>query len=178
MIVMARARVDSSWRQQPQTVAPLVPPQSHMVQARTNPSWFHRNHGNVIRGRRYWYSVLPLTLVISDSMTLQDFASVYKATTPNPSRAPTQMTSTLPPTVLPSVEPSFSTTKLLPPTTVSSTPAPVQSSSVNTLMVAEEMYADARCAAHPVCVFYGLADNCCPTAQGIYLDCCGYGYSD
>lgn len=56
-VVMVSARVDSSWASQPSTVAPDIPPQSHMANVRTNPSWKHVNGNNVVRGRLVWYSM-------------------------------------------------------------------------------------------------------------------------
>jgi len=63
--VYAVARLDSSWTHQPGNVKPQGPPQSHAVNARTNPEWRHENAGKVIQGRLFWYSI-PLTLVVGD----------------------------------------------------------------------------------------------------------------
>ena len=68
LAVFARARVDQDWaslQPQPQPL-PNVPPQSHIVNARTNPDWRHeRADGKVIQGRLDWYSV-PLTIVLTE----------------------------------------------------------------------------------------------------------------
>ena len=61
--VIAVAKVDQDWKQQPNDVAPKIPPQSHIVNARTNPDWYHETEGSIIRGRLQWFS-LPLTLQI------------------------------------------------------------------------------------------------------------------
>ena len=66
IVVLARARVDQSWREQPDTIKPKLPPQSHVVNARTNPEWHHESEGKVIQGRLDWYSTIPLTIVIGD----------------------------------------------------------------------------------------------------------------
>lgn len=65
IIVMASARVDSSWSTQPDNIAPQQPPQSHIVNARTNPNWHHESNGKHIHGRIDWFSI-PLTIVIGD----------------------------------------------------------------------------------------------------------------
>jgi hypothetical protein len=63
--VVVTARVDQSWRQQGDNVSPKVPPQSHMVNARTDPSWYHESGGKSIQGRVEWVSI-PLTIVIGE----------------------------------------------------------------------------------------------------------------
>mmetsp|Transcript_15576 Transcript_15576/g.38852 ORF Transcript_15576/g.38852 Transcript_15576/m.38852 type:complete len:831 (+) Transcript_15576:198-2690(+) len=65
IIVIASARVDSSWADQPANIAPKMPPQSHVVNARTNPDWNHESNGKRIQGRLDWFSV-PLTIVVGD----------------------------------------------------------------------------------------------------------------
>lgn len=65
IVVIASARVDYSWTSQPDDFAPNVPPQSHIVNVRTNPSWFHESAGKVIKGRLDWFSS-PLTVVVGD----------------------------------------------------------------------------------------------------------------
>jgi hypothetical protein len=69
VVVLVKARVDQSWVQQPDGIAPQVPPQAHFVNARTNPNWHHQSNGKVIQGRQDWYSTVPLTLIISNSTT-------------------------------------------------------------------------------------------------------------
>lgn len=67
--VFARAMVDKDWA----TVSPNVNPTglgpvSHIVNARTNPTYFASNAGKVIYGREYgwWYSD-PITIVVGDA---------------------------------------------------------------------------------------------------------------
>jgi len=62
IVVIASARVDQGWTELPDTVGPDVPPQSHIVNARTNPNWHHETpDGKVIQGRLDWVSV-PVTI--------------------------------------------------------------------------------------------------------------------
>ena len=65
IMVIASARVDQSWKKQPQNILPKVLPQSHIVNARTDPSYHHESNGKHIHGRLDWFSV-PLTIVIGD----------------------------------------------------------------------------------------------------------------
>lgn len=65
IVVIASARVDSSWATQPDNIAPKMPPQSHVVNVRTNPNWSHESNGKRIQGRLDWFSI-PLTIVIGD----------------------------------------------------------------------------------------------------------------
>ena len=63
--VFAKAVVDQDWTTNAEAVVPDVPPQSHIVNARTNPNWHHqRADGKVIQGRLDWYSV-PVTIVLT-----------------------------------------------------------------------------------------------------------------
>lgn len=66
IVVLAKARVDQSWQTQPANVKPSVPPQAHIVNARTNPNWHHESANRVIQGRLDWYTTIPLTIVIGD----------------------------------------------------------------------------------------------------------------
>jgi hypothetical protein len=66
IVVMARARVDQAWQQQSGKIKPKLAPQSHVVNARTNPDWHHESAGKVIQGRLDWYTTIPLTIVIGD----------------------------------------------------------------------------------------------------------------
>ena len=50
----------------------------------------------------------------------------------------------------------------LAPTVVADTPSPT---------------VDPRCNAHPLCLAEMLADNCCPTIENVFLDCCDMGDS-
>jgi hypothetical protein len=65
IVIMASARVDESWLHQEGKVGPHMPPQSHIVNARTNPDWHHESSGKHIHGRLDWFSV-PLTVVFGD----------------------------------------------------------------------------------------------------------------
>ncbi|KAL7493043.1 hypothetical protein ACHAWT_002283 [Skeletonema menzelii] len=66
--VFARAKVDKDWATAAANVGPAnLGPASHIVNARTNPSYFASNAGKVIRGREYswWYSD-PITVLVGD----------------------------------------------------------------------------------------------------------------
>lgn len=65
LMVIVSARVDQSWIQLPSDIAPYVNPQSHVVNARTNPDWHHESNGKHVDGRLDWFSV-PLTVVFGD----------------------------------------------------------------------------------------------------------------
>ena len=181
VIILAKARVDQSWVQQPDGVAPLVPPQSHMVNARTNSSWFHENNGNIVQGRLDWYSVIPLTLVISnETSVITDFAEVFEKDANVPTTVTSSsesVTETTAGTTVASTLTTSATTETSVTTSTSTTATPTLPvngiSTDGTSDGSTSTYEDARCAAHPICLFYGLTDDCCPTTQGIYLDCCG-----
>lgn len=66
VVVLARARVDQSWQNQPGKIKPNLAPQAHVVNARTNPGWHHESAGKVVQGRLDWYTTIPLTIVIGD----------------------------------------------------------------------------------------------------------------
>lgn len=69
IIVLASAEVDPDWKDTPPNslLRPVnLPPQSHVVNARTNPDYFMETDGKIIQGRLEWFSV-PLTIVIGDS---------------------------------------------------------------------------------------------------------------
>lgn len=66
IVVLAKARVDQSWQAPPAKRKPSVPPQAHIVNARTNPNWHHESADKVIQGRLDWYTTIPLTIVIGD----------------------------------------------------------------------------------------------------------------
>lgn len=62
--VYAVAMVDQEWKKRPGKVQPNVGPQSHVVNARTNPNWYHKiGNGKFVRGRLHWISV-PITISI------------------------------------------------------------------------------------------------------------------
>jgi len=64
ILVLASAKVDPDWKEAPSFLfKPDLPPQSHVVNARTNPNYFHETNGKKIQGRVNWFSI-PLTVVI------------------------------------------------------------------------------------------------------------------
>ena len=58
VLIAAAATVDQSWgRPSPQPVTPRsAGPQSHLVRARTDPSWHQRANGREVRGQTRWLS--------------------------------------------------------------------------------------------------------------------------
>ncbi len=56
-VAVAFATVDSDWAHQPNP-DPAVPPQSHVVNARTNPAWHRQNNGFLVQGRTYFVSAV------------------------------------------------------------------------------------------------------------------------
>lgn len=66
----ATAQLDQEWSKLPKDsdVKPQVPPQSHLVNTRTNVDWLHESNGKVIQGRQDWYSI-PATLLIGADET-------------------------------------------------------------------------------------------------------------
>lgn len=65
LVVLAIARVDQSWGERISDANPSLPPQSHIVNARTNSSWYHESADKIIQGRLDWFS-MPLTVVLGD----------------------------------------------------------------------------------------------------------------
>jgi hypothetical protein len=66
LMVIAMARVDQNWAASPdEDLAPNVPPQSHIVNARTNATWHHVSAGKVIQGRLEWFS-RPLAIRLDE----------------------------------------------------------------------------------------------------------------
>lgn len=70
--VIATARVDQNWGKSTdyitdRNIGPKLGPQSHVVNARTNPNWYHStaDGSKVIQGRLDWVSV-PLTIIKKD----------------------------------------------------------------------------------------------------------------
>jgi len=61
--VLAYGMLDQTWRNEPETFAPKVPPQSHLVNARTNPDWHFESAGKIIQGRDWWFAT-PLTIKV------------------------------------------------------------------------------------------------------------------
>ena len=72
LVVVARSKVDQSWGTAPPgSEPPNLPPQSHVVNARTNPDWHHQGpNGAVIQGRVDWYSQ-PVTIVLQDTKDVE-----------------------------------------------------------------------------------------------------------
>ncbi len=68
LAVFARAKVDSSWARQPKSSFSALGAVSHIVNSRTNPSYFASNGGKIIKGREdnWWYS-LPIIIVIGSN---------------------------------------------------------------------------------------------------------------
>ena len=54
--VGAMAVVDSGWARPDQPVVPATPPQSHVVNARTNPQWNFSANGRRVQGHLTWLS--------------------------------------------------------------------------------------------------------------------------
>lgn len=65
LVILASARVDQNWANSRPNIQPEVPPQSHVVNARTNPAWHHESAGKHVKGRLDWFSD-PITIVIGD----------------------------------------------------------------------------------------------------------------
>jgi len=68
IMIFAVVQVDKDWRNIPDKVAPNLPPQSHIVNARTDPNWHFAKAGKEIQGRTHWTS-LPILLSIDSSLT-------------------------------------------------------------------------------------------------------------
>jgi hypothetical protein len=64
--LVARAMVDQAWAKQPHKAYPDLPPQTHVVNARTNPAWRMESAGHRVVGRRFWHSA-PLVFVQQQS---------------------------------------------------------------------------------------------------------------
>lgn len=65
LVVLASARVDQDWANGRPNTEPNIPPQSHIVNARTNLDWHHESAGKHVKGRLDWFSD-PITVVIGD----------------------------------------------------------------------------------------------------------------
>lgn len=64
--IQAEAKVDQDWATGNREPFPHVPPQSHLVNARTNPNWKMENQGSRVVGRLNWKSeVIELTVTTS-----------------------------------------------------------------------------------------------------------------
>lgn len=57
VLIAAKATVDQEWSRPSRSVtAPAVGPQSHIVRARTDPSWVHHANGRAVRGQTTFFS--------------------------------------------------------------------------------------------------------------------------
>lgn len=65
LAIFSYAKLDQYWKTQPSDVSPDVPPQSHVVNARTNTDWLHERGNQTVRGRLDWFSV-PVTILIGE----------------------------------------------------------------------------------------------------------------
>jgi hypothetical protein len=66
LTVVASSIVDQSWTSRPTSnVKPDLPPQAHVVNARTNPDWHYESAGKHVKGRLDWFS-LPIDIVVGD----------------------------------------------------------------------------------------------------------------
>ncbi|GLD97563.1 hypothetical protein PINS_up006253 [Pythium insidiosum] len=91
LFVRARAKVDQDWRKQEtdgdDAPSPRIPPQSHLVNARTNANWDMESNGHRVKGKLFWHSpVLRLLMESSSADT--------KATSAHPKPQPSQAQST------------------------------------------------------------------------------------
>jgi Zinc carboxypeptidase len=89
-IVLAGAKVDSEWTRLPnEAVGPAnTNPQSHMVQARTNDTWFFENTGGfVIQGQSTWFSN-PILLHLVDDAHNSKGTQHHNDRTQDPSKRP------------------------------------------------------------------------------------------
>lgn len=66
IVVLASARVDSSWANAASLVRPRLPPQSHLANVRTNPDYYYESETNIVQGRLHWFSQ-PLTVKVVSS---------------------------------------------------------------------------------------------------------------
>lgn len=82
-LVMVSARVDSSWASEPSAFAPDVPPQSHLANVRTNPSWRHVNANKVVQGRLHWFSV-PIRVIRSQNSPVAPTPAPLTSSSPSP----------------------------------------------------------------------------------------------
>ena len=69
IVIVASARVDSSWKETPSRVGPSnVGPQSHIVNVRTTENWGYSNAGKIVQGRLDWFST-PMTVLVRAQQT-------------------------------------------------------------------------------------------------------------
>ncbi|EGZ04509.1 hypothetical protein PHYSODRAFT_536296 [Phytophthora sojae] len=65
--VQAVATVDQNWATQgtgEDIPVPMVKPQTHIVNARTNDDWFYSNNDHVVRGQKMWASEVAKIIVV------------------------------------------------------------------------------------------------------------------
>ena len=73
LVLIAVSNVDKGWKESEEDSAVTFSPQSHLVNARTNPSWHHTNGGKTIDGRLQWHST-PVSIIIASDDSAADFA--------------------------------------------------------------------------------------------------------
>lgn len=101
-VVVASARVDSDWTDLPGgPVGPNLFPQSHMANARNDPTWTHESAGKKLQGRLNWFS-RPLAIVLET-----DTGGGSPTTTNSPIAQPTPVPTSPMPTKLPTKLPKF-----------------------------------------------------------------------
>jgi Zinc carboxypeptidase len=64
IVILISTTVDQKWKQGVASMGPNISPQSHIVNARTNTSWYYSNSNDYrVQGRVQWFST-PLTIKI------------------------------------------------------------------------------------------------------------------
>ncbi|TDH65548.1 hypothetical protein CCR75_005692 [Bremia lactucae] len=86
--VRAVATVDQTWKDQGTEIAPQVPPQSHLVNARTNPDWDFEWNGHRVKGVLEWSSSVITIKIIKDSEVTETTSSNIADTDSSPSLLP------------------------------------------------------------------------------------------
>ena len=128
--VKAQAIVDQDWAQHgngADAPHPDIPPQSHVVNGRTNPSWRMENAGYVVQGQLNWESdVIELTIEGDGVPPEAQVPSVPSTTIENP--APT---STPTPSASSTLTPSPSPSRTLAPVSTSTAPMPSEHTDSN-----------------------------------------------
>ncbi|OQS00571.1 hypothetical protein ACHHYP_03411 [Achlya hypogyna] len=74
LYVRVAAMVDQDWAAQKELVAPSVRPQSHLVNARTDPSYSATSNGYRIQGQKYFYSAMKTVRVTEEIITGETMA--------------------------------------------------------------------------------------------------------
>jgi hypothetical protein len=111
------AVVDSNWRDQESPDPPGTPPQSHLVNARTNAAWRHENNGYVVQGRLHAVAQ-PLFVAVEVGSPAPAPSQSASATVPPPSASISGSGSASPPPPPP------------PPPPLAASPSPAASSAV------------------------------------------------